>query len=293
MTNAPPVESAGRPVSGGSETSTHGKHGLTMQRVGQSTREGQDVLREAIRALPIGVCPWGPKFLLLHLEELAGQHGEPPDHVAATHPQLADAIGCASVVTSQDLLAALERAGLVVVLRRLFRGQRDERAPYLADGGTILVLNRERILELAHRVARPAEAPYRPASGPAVEQWSARQHEVEQQLARLRDGHQSLATKLDQVLAHLEAPGARSTEASEAEAEAAEVKAAVPRRRRRVRSGGGEGQGGAPQGAGGGSMGNTGQGGLGACRPLEVRLRGNRSMSASRNDALRPLPRAA
>lgn len=125
-------------------------------------------LQTAIRAIPIGIAPWGAKLLLEHLHAQAAAHAEPPDHVATTQPEIADALGC-QAVTAGELLDGLVRLGLVQLVRRLYRGEVDERAPNLREGGSILRLHRARIFELAAKNTGPVGNRYRPASEGALE----------------------------------------------------------------------------------------------------------------------------
>ena len=158
-------------------------------------------LTSAIRAIPVGVCGWGPKVLLEHLHSLAEASGQ-RDLLATTQPQLADALGCTDL-TAGEFLDALVRLGLVTIERRLYRREYDERAPNLRDGGTILRLNRERVFRLAADNRGPVGTRYRPASEAAVSQAAERQRALEEELRALRDAHGQLGVRLAEVLAEI------------------------------------------------------------------------------------------
>lgn len=177
-----------------------------VQSTTAATTSSSQLLVTAIRSIPIGVCAWGPKLLLEHLAHEAAAHGEPADHVATTHPELADALGC-NPVTASDLLDVLVRLELVTVERRLFRGEQDDRAPQLADGGSILRLHPPNIYRLARRNEGPIGHRYRPASEPALAQHAARQRELEEELVRLRGSTADRIERLERQLAAVLAAG--------------------------------------------------------------------------------------
>lgn len=210
-----------------------------VQSTTPATTSSSALLVTAIRSIPIGVCAWGPKVLLEHLAHEAAAHGEPADHVATTHPELADALGC-NPVTASDLLDVLVRLELVTVERRLFRGEQDERAPQLSDGGTILRLHPARIYRLARRNEGPIGHRYRPASESAIAQHAARQRELEEELVRLRgstaDRIERLERQLEAVLKSSTQPAttAVSPDPTPAPEQAATSMAASTKRRRRV-----------------------------------------------------------
>jgi hypothetical protein len=283
MTSAPRVVSAGRPVPEGAGThQAGGEPRMTMESVeqgrpqGHSTAAADELLLDAIFAIARGTLDHGPKLLLVRLFDLAGANGEPVDCAGVTFPQLGEDLGC-EALTIQELAGELEQLGAIVVARRLFRGERDERAPSLGDGGgTVLYLNRERILELAYAKRQPLGTRYRPVSRPALEQWARRQRELEAELARLREGQRTMATQLDTIVAASATPGAPPATRTEA--------LALPRRRRKIRGGGG--QGGAQGGSGGVSGSSSSSGGLRAAGLLASPLRDIRPIDESR----RPSP---
>ena len=241
MTNAPAEEAARAAGPGKGLTQVPDQGTNVRARLDQTPDAGQSaahrparpsLLLTAIQSIPIGVCAWGAKMLLERLFAEAGAHGEPEDHVAVTFHDLGDTLGC-NPLTASDLLGVLARLELVTVERRLYRGETDDRAPNLLDGGTIVRLHPERVYLLARRAAPPRDTPYRRASVSATAQHAARQRELEEELARLRGDQEERLERLERQLAEALALGVVAPPAPAA-AVVASARARGSKRRRRV-----------------------------------------------------------